>query len=354
MDGICGYERHGSSARGTPMRSPDGHRGTAMLRVLLALLITIVAAGMAAAQPASGADWPQRPIRFIVPFTPGSSSDIVARIVVQKLGERLGQQFVVENRPGASGNLGTEAIAHSDPNGYTLGLANASTLSVSPNLTANPTYDPVKDLAPVSMIGESPFVLDLFPGVPAHTVQELIALAKAKPGALSFAAAGPDTLSNLSGVLFTKMANVDITSVPYRGTAQSILDVMEGRVEMQFATIPPSVQLIRDGKVRALAVTGVQRSPILPDVPTVAESGLRGYETSLWQGIIAPAATPAPILKRLTSEMNLVLRQGDVVDALAKVGVEAEPTSPEAFAAHIAADLRKWHDVIVSAGIKAQ
>jgi len=325
-----------------------------MIRMLLALLMTIFAADMAAAQPASAGNWPERPIRFIVPFTPGSSSDIVARIVVRKLGDRLGQQFVVENRPGASGNLGTEAIAHADPNGYTLGLANASTLSVSPNLTAKPTYDPVKDLAPVSMIGESPFVLDLFPGVPAHTVQELIALAKAKPGALSFAAAGPDTLSNLAGVLFIKMANVDITSVPYRGTAQSILDVMEGRVEMQFATIPPSVQLIRDGKVRALAVTGVQRSPILPDVPTVAESGLPGYETSLWQGIIAPAATPAPILNRLNSEMNLVLRQGDVVDALAKVGVEAEPTSPEAFAARIAADLKKWHDVIVSAGIQAQ
>ena len=197
-------------------------------------------------------------------------------------------------------------------------------------------------------------MLELFPGVPAHTVQELIALAKAKPGALSFAAAGPETLSNLAGLLFTKMANVEITAVPYRGTAQSILDVMKGRVEMQFGTIPPSLQLIRDGKVRAVAVTGAQRSPILPDVPTVAELGLPGYETLFWQGIIAPAATPAPILQRLNIEMNLVLRQGDVVDALAKIGVEPEPTSPEAFAARIAADLRKWHDVIVSAGIQAQ
>ena len=325
-----------------------------MIRMLLALLMTIFAVDLAVAQPASGGNWPERPIRFIVPFTPGSSSDIVGRIVVQKLGDRLGQPFVVENRAGASGIIGTEAIARADPDGYTLGLANASTLSVSPNLMAKPNYDPVKDFAPVSMIGELPFVLELFPGVPAHTVQELIALAKAKPGALSFAAAGPETLSNLAGLLFTKMANVEITAVPYRGTAQSILDVMKGRVEMQFGTIPPSLQLIRDGKVRAVAVTGAQRSPILPDVPTVAESGLPGYETLFWQGIIAPAATPAPILQRLNIEMNLVLRQGDVVDALAKIGVEPEPTSPEAFAARIAADLRKWHDVIVSAGIKAQ
>jgi tripartite-type tricarboxylate transporter receptor subunit TctC len=319
----------------------------------LALLVTVIASGSAIAQ-APSANWPERPIHFIVPFTPGSSSDIVARIVAEKLGDRLGQQLVVENRPGASGDIGTEAIARADPDGYTLGLANASTHTVGPNLTPKPAYDPVKDFAPISMIGESPFALELYPGVPAHTVQELIALAKAKPGALSFGAAGPGTLANLAGVLFTKMANVEITSVPYRGSTQSSLDVIEGRVEMQFGTIPPSLQLIRDGKLRALAVTSVQRSAILPDVPTIAESGLVGYEVSLWQGIVAPAAIPATIVKHLDTEITAILGQADVVEALAKVGVEAEPTTPEAFAARIATDLKKWHDVIVSAGISAQ
>jgi tripartite-type tricarboxylate transporter receptor subunit TctC len=333
------------------MPSPETSRLT-LARLMTALLITVIVSGIAVAQ-SPPANWPERPIHFIVPFTPGSSSDIVARIVAQKLGERLGQQLVVENRSGASGSIGSEAIARADPDGYTLGLANAS-MTVGANILPKPSYDPIKDFAPISMIGESPFALELYPGVLAHTVQELIALAKAKPGTLSFAAAGPATLANLAGVLFTKMAKVEITSVPYRGSTQSSLDVIEGRVEMQFGTIPPSLQLIRDGKLRALAVTGAQRSAILPDVPTIAESGLAGYEASLWQGIVAPAAIPAVIVKRLNAEVAAILGQADVVEALAKVGVEAEPTNPEAFAARIAADLKKWHDVIVSAGIQAQ
>jgi tripartite-type tricarboxylate transporter receptor subunit TctC len=315
----------------------------------------MIANGAAAAQPAaSSTNWPAHPIHFVVPFPAGSSSDIVARLVAQKLSERLGQPLVVDNRPGASGNVGTEAVAHAAPDGYTLGLANTSTLALSPSLMAHPAYDPVRDFAPISMIGASPFVLAIYPGLSVHSVQELIALAKTEPGKLTFAEAGPATLANLAGVLFTRMANIELTPVSYRGSEQEVLDVIEGRVDMQIATIPPTLQLIRDGKVRAIAVTGPQRSPALPDVPTVAESGLPGYDSVLWQAIYSPAGTPAAVVTRLNAEVNAILRQSDALEALAKLGVEAQPGTPRELADRISADLKKWHDVIVSAGIQAQ
>jgi tripartite-type tricarboxylate transporter receptor subunit TctC len=323
-----------------------------MRRTTLALLVAAIAMAAAFAPPAARAEnWPQRPIRLVVPFPAGSSSDIVARLVAQKLTERLGRQLVVENRPGASGNLGTEAVARAAPDGYTLGLANTSTLALSPSLMAHPTYDPLKDFAPISMIGASPFALALHPGVGAHTVQQLIALARQKPSALSFASAGPATLANLAGVLFEKMAGIELTPVSYRGTEQEILDVIAGRVDMAFVTIPPTLQLIRDGKVRAVAVTSAQRSAALADVPTIAESGLPGYETVLWQALYAPAGTPAAIVTRLNGEVNAILHEDALVAALAELGVAAEPSTPEALAGRIAADIRKWHDVIVGAGI---
>jgi tripartite-type tricarboxylate transporter receptor subunit TctC len=324
-----------------------------MWRIAPALLIVAMTASSAAQSPGE-ANWPARPVHLIVPFPAGSSSDIVARLVAQRLGDRLHQTLVVENRPGASGNLGTEAVAHAGPDGYTLGLANTSTLALSPTLMAKPTYDPVKDFAPISMIGASPLVLAAYPGLSARTVQELIALAKAKPGALSFAEAGPATLANLAGVLFAKMANIQLTPVAYHGSEQEVLDIIEGRVDMQFGTIPPTLQLIRQGKLRAIAVTGARRSPALPDVPTIAQSGLPGYEAVLWQAIYAPAGTPAPILTRLNTEVNAALYESEAVEALAKLGVEAEPSTPQQLADRIAADIKKWHEVIVSAGIKPQ
>jgi tripartite-type tricarboxylate transporter receptor subunit TctC len=289
-----------------------------------ALLVVAIATTLGAPNTARAADWPDRPVHLIVPFPAGSSSDIVARLVAQRLGERLHQMLVVENRPGASGNLGTEAVAHAAPDGYTFGLANTSTLALSPSLMAKPTYDPVEDFAPISMIGASPGVLAAYPALSAHNVQELITLAKAKPGALSFAEAGPATLANLAGVLFAKMANIQLTPVAYHGSEQEVLDLIEGRVDMQFGTIPPTLQLIRQGKLRAIAVTGLRRSPTLPEVPTVAESGLPGYESVLWQAIYAPAGTPAPILERLNAEVNAALHESEAVDALAKLGVEAD------------------------------
>jgi len=326
-----------------------------MRGVALALLMAAISTVTAGAQSVPGApNWPDRPIHLIVPFPAGSSSDIVARLVAQKLGERLGQQLVVENRAGASGNIGTEAVAHAEPDGYTLGLANTSTHTVSPSLMAKQAYDPVKDFAPISMIGASPFVLALYPGNAVHGVQELIALAKAKPGKLTFASAGPATLANLAGVLFAKMANIELSPVSYRGSEQEVIDVIAGRVDMMFGTIPPTLQLIRQGKVRAIAVTGAQRSPTLPDVATVAESGLPGYESVLWQALYAPAGTPAAVVTRLNTEVNAILRDRDIVGSLAKLGVEAQPSTPQQLADRIAADLKKWHDVVVAAGIQAQ
>jgi tripartite-type tricarboxylate transporter receptor subunit TctC len=320
------------------------------VRLVSAALAGLISAGVAHAQSAD-ARWPERPIRFIVPFTAGSSSDTVARLVAQKLGERLGQQLVVENRVGGGGGLGTAEVARAEADGHTLGLANTSTHAVAASLAAI-AYDPIKDFAPVSMLGNSPFVLALYPGVPAQTVQDLIALAKAKPRMLNYASAGPATLAHLSGALFEKLAKIELTHVPYRGTAQSTLDLLEGRVEMQFGTIPPTLTHIRAGKLRALAVTGAERNPALPDVPTIAESGLPGYECSLWQAIVAPAATPGAIVARLNREVTAVLNDPEVRTAFAKHGVEPEPGSPEALGARIRDDVQKWRDVITSAGIR--
>jgi tripartite-type tricarboxylate transporter receptor subunit TctC len=329
-----------------PQRGPGFRFAQSGLRASL-LLAAIVAAVPARAQ----SDWPARPIRLIVPFAAGSSSDIVARIVAQKLGERLRQQLFVENRVGASGNLGSEAVARAEPNGYTLGLANASTHAVAASLSSRPGYDPVKDFAPVSMLGSSPFVLSVYPGLPVRSVAELMALARMKPRVLTYASAGPATLAHLSGALFEKMARIEMVHVPYRGTGQAALDLMEGRVDMQFGTIPPSIGNIRDGKLRALGVTGATRNAALPDVPTIAEAGLPGYESSLWQAFVAPAATPPAIVARLNREVTAVLNDAAVRTALMEQGVEPEPGAPDALAARIRADVAKWHDVIVSAGI---
>jgi len=321
-----------------------------MQRAVAGALLALAALG--AASPAfAQSDWPSRPIRLIVPFTPGSSSDIVARIVAQKLGERLGQQIFVENRVGASGNLGSEAVARAEPDGYTMGLANASTHAVAPSLSGRLGYDPVRDFAPVSMLGSSPFVLSVYPGLPAKSVGELIALAKARPRTLTYASAGPATLAHLSGALFEKMARIEMVHVPYRGTSQAALDLMEGRVDMQFGTIPPSIGNIREGRLRAIGITGAARNAALPDVPTIAESGLPGYESSLWQGYVMPAGTPPAIIAKANREVTAALNDAGVRDALTVQGVEPEPGPPEALGDRMRADVAKWHDVIVSAGI---
>jgi tripartite-type tricarboxylate transporter receptor subunit TctC len=322
-------------------------------RTSLRIVAALAAATISAQSAAGAAEWPDRPIHFIVPFPAGSSSDIVARLVAQRLGKRLGQTLVVEDRPGASGAIAYEVVAHAAADGYTLGLINTS-FTLLPSLSATNTFDPIKSFAPVSMLGASPFILASYPGLSARTVQDVIALAKAAPGKHTFAEAGPATLANLAGLLFNKMAGIQITPVSYRGSEQEVPDLIAGRVDMAFVTIPPTLPLIGQAQVRAIAVTGGKRSQALPDVPTIAESGLAGYEAVLWQAINAPAGTPAPILARLNGETNVLLREPSTVEALARVGVEAEPSTPQQLADRIKTDIEKWRDVIVSAGIKEQ
>ena len=323
-----------------------------MKAMTFGLLVALLpAVGVGALPQARAADWPSRPIHLIVPFPAGSSSDIVARIVADALGKKLGQTFVVENRPGASSEIAAEYVAHATPDGYTLGLINTS-FTLLPSLTVTHNFDPIKSFAPISMLGASPFIMASYPGFPVHTVKDVIALAKEAPGKHTFAESGPATLANLAGLLFNKVAGVQITPVSYHGTEQEVPDLIAGRVDMAYVTIPPTLPLIQQGQARAIAVTGSQRSVALPNVPTIAEAGFPGYEAVLWQAINAPAGTPAPILARLNSETNEVLREPSTVKALARVGVEVQASTSQQLADRVAADIKKWHKVIVSAGIK--
>jgi tripartite-type tricarboxylate transporter receptor subunit TctC len=285
-----------------------------------------------------------------VPFPAGSSTDIVARIVAQK----LGQQVIVDNRVGASGNLGADQVAKAAPDGYTLGIATASTHTVAPSLSPNLPYDPVKDFTPISMIGGAPYVLVVYPGLPAKNLPELLALAKAKPGQLNYGSAGPASLAHLATALFANMAGVDMTHVPYKSSSQSVTDMITGRLEMQFATIAPSIASIRSGQLRALVVSGMKRVPALPDVPTVDESGIPGYEAVLWISFVMPPGIPKSIVTRLNREVNEVLRTPEMRETLSGHGVEADPGTPEALVERIRADIVKWREVIAKSGIKPE
>lgn len=326
--------------------------------ISLLLLAATVAATPAPAQTAPpGAPpanaWPSRNIKLIVPFQPGSSSDAVARIVGLKLGERLGQGIVVENRVGASGNLGTEGIARAEADGYTIGLANTSTHAVAPSLSQQLRYDPIKDFTMISMLGDSPFAIIVYPGMAANSLTALLDLAKAKPRTLNYASAGPASMSHLAGALLEKTTGVELVHVPYRGTGQSVMDLISGRIEIVFATLPPSLQLINEGKVRALAVTGPRRSETMKDVPTVAELGFPGFDATLWQALVAPAGLPGPVARRLTEATAALLQDPATRQLLLVQGVEPEPSTPAALERRIADDIEKWRVVIRGANISA-
>jgi tripartite-type tricarboxylate transporter receptor subunit TctC len=324
-----------------------------MNRLVSVVLAWALAAGSAMAQTGD-AGWPDRPIRLIVPFPAGSSTDIVARIIAQKLGPRVGQQIVIENRAGASGNIGADAVAKAAPDGYTIGIATASTHAVAASLSANLPYDPIKDFAPVGMIGSQPYVLVLYPGLPARNLAELIALARAKPGTLNYGSAGVASLAHLATALFASMAGINLTHVPYKSSAQSMTDMITGRLDMQFATIAPSLPNIRAGQLRALVTSGKTRVAALPEVPTVAESGIAGYEAALWVSLVAPVATPPAILARLNREVNEFLASAEGKEALVAQGMEGEAGPPDAVSERIRSDILKWRDVAAKAGIRAE
>jgi tripartite-type tricarboxylate transporter receptor subunit TctC len=297
------------------------------------------------------AEYPERPIKLIVPFQAGSISDNIARILAAKFGERIGWQMVVETRVGASSIIGTDAVARAAPDGYTLGIANTTTHGASAALSAKLPFDPVKDFTAIGAVGSSPFVLVISTHVPATNMAEFIALAKSRPGKLTYASAGTATLAHLAGELFKKVAGVDIAHIPYRGTSQSVFDLMEGRVDLLDGTISGSAPHIRAGKLRALAVMSETRSPALPNVPTVAEAGVPGCEAGLWTALVLPAGAPPDIVARLSRELTAVVKSPDVAEALKSQGVEPETSSAEAAAAHIKADVARWGDVIRSAHI---
>jgi tripartite-type tricarboxylate transporter receptor subunit TctC len=320
----------------------------------LRLLMIGVALAATAPARAQEAPWPDRPIRLIVPFPAGSSTDVISRLIAQRLGARLGQQVVIENRAGASGNIGADAIAKAAPDGATTGIATASTHAVAASLNANLPYDPIKDFAPVAMLGAQPYVLVVYPGVPARNLAELIALAKAKPGTLNYASAGVASLAHLATALLATMAGIDIAHVPYKSSSQSMTDMITGRIEMQLATIAPSLPNIRAGQLRALATSGKARAGVLAEVPTVAEAGIAGYEANLWVSLVMPPGSPPAIVARLNREVNAILTSAEGKAALVAQGLEPEPGPPEAVTERIRADTVKWRAVATQAGIKAE
>jgi len=298
-------------------------------------------------------DYPSRPVRIVVPFAAGGPNDIIARLVGQKLAEALGQQVVVDNRPGAGGNIGTDAVAKAAPDGYTLLSAGPGSLIMNP-LMAKVPYDTARDFAPVSLMASAPNVLVVHPSVPAATVRELIALARAQPGRLNYASGGTGSSAHLAPALFAAMAGIDLTHVPYKGTGPGLNDLLGGQVQLAIFGIPPLLPHIKSGRLRALAVTGKRRSSELPDVPTVDEAGVPGYEVSPWYGLLAPAGTPPPIVARLASEVTKIVRAADMREKLAAQGAEPGGGTPEEYAAVIRSETVLWTRVIREAGIKSE
>jgi tripartite-type tricarboxylate transporter receptor subunit TctC len=309
---------------------------------------------LAAAATSAAADYPDRPIRLVVPQAAGSATDNIARLVAPEMAKILGQAVIVDNRPGGALTVGIDAVAKAAPDGYTIGIATASTQAVAVSLGTNLPYDPVKDFAPVAMIGSQPYVLVLYPGLPAQDMAQLIALAKAKPGALNYGSAGVASLAHLATALFASMAGVNITHVPYKSSAQSMTDMITGRLDMQFATIAPSLPNIRAGQLRALVTSGKTRVAVLPEVPTVAESGLAGYEAALWVALVAPPATPPAIIARLNREVNEILDTAEGKEAMIAQGMTPEPGPPQAVTERTRSDIEKWRGVVAKAGIRAE
>jgi len=298
--------------------------------------------------------WPTKPIRLIAPFPPASTADVIGRVLGQKMQQRLGQPVVVDNRVGASGNIGADAIAKAAPDGYTIGIVTSSTHAVAVSLSSKLPYDPLKDFTPISMLANSPYVLVLYPGVPAKDIKELVALAKSKPGALNYGSAGPASLAHLAGALFATLSDIQLTHVPYKSSAQSAVDLISGRLEMQFATIAPTLANIRANQLRALAVTGRKRSDALPDLPTMDEAGVKGYEATLWFALVAPAGLPPAIAAKLNRETLDILNSPEMKEALSQQGLVPDASPPDALATQIRGDIVKWRDVIAKAGIKPE
>ena len=298
------------------------------------------------------ATYPDRPVRLIVPFPPGGGNDILARAVGQRLGEALGQQVIVDNRGGAGGIIGGQIAATADADGYTLFLGSMGSLAHNPALRPNNPYDPPRDFSAVSLLANSPFILVVNPGLPANSVRELLALARAKPGTLNFGSAGTGSSLHMTGELFKYTTGVNIVHVPYKGTAPALTDLMAGQVQMVFSTMPPPLPHVKTGKLRALGVTSLKRAKVAPDVPTIAEAGVAGFQVENWQGIVVPAKTPRAIVDRLNREIIKVLALPAMIDVLGTQGLDAAGNTPAQFDALIRSEIDKWKKLVQATGIR--
>ena len=320
------------------------------MRTLVAILAILLAVSFA---PAAAQDWPAKPVRLIVPFAPAGSNDIMARLIGQKLGERLGQQFLVDNRAGASGIIGTDAAAKSAPDGYTV-LMMSLTLAVNPSLYAKLPYDTEKDLLPVTLVASAPLMLVVHPSVPASSLKDLIAHAKANPDKLNFGSGGPGTTPHLAGEMLKTMAGVTMTHVPYKGGGPALADLVGGQIQVMLENIPSTLPYVKNGRLRALAVTSLKRSALVPDLPTLDEAGLKGFEIVGWNGFFLPAGAPKAIVTKLHAETVNVLTLPEVKERLAGLGADGIGGSPDEFAGFLRAELRKWGKIVKDAGIKVE
>lgn len=307
--------------------------------------VTMLACSAALLNTEATAAYPERPVRLIVPFPPGGSTDTVARLVAQSAGERLGQQIVIDNRSGASGAIGVEIAARAAPDGYTWVLGTTSTHAISPATNPRLNYDPLKSFTPVTLLGDAPYFVLVHPSVAAQNVKELIALARAQPGKLHYASAGSATLAHFAGELFKSRARVDLVHVPYKGSAPALIDLLAGRVEIQFGSIPPALPHIHAGKLRALAVTGAKRISAAPEIVTVAESGLAGYEAVLWIAVLLPAGAPAQVASAVNRILAEVVSRPQINRALLAQGLEPRTTTSQELASLIRSEVRKWGEV---------
>jgi tripartite-type tricarboxylate transporter receptor subunit TctC len=323
-------------------------------REFMILLGATAAWPLPAQAQSSASGYPDHPITLIVPYAPGGGNDVMARAVAEPMSKSLGQPVVIENRSGAGGSVGTRQVAKAAPDGYTLGLGGTGTLAIDPTLYPNVGYDPRKDFAPVGLIATSPLIVLVNQSVAARNVQELIALAKAQPGKLNYASAGTGSGIHLGTVLFAEIAGIHITHIPYKGSGPALTDLLGGHVQIYFSSLPPAVGLVKEGKLRALGVTGLKRSASFPDVPTVAEQGLPGFEAVLHYGIVAPAGTPRPIIDKLSIALRAALADSKVHDHISNEGAEPLSTSPDEYAADIDREETKWSVLVKKSGATAK
>lgn len=325
-----------------------------MRNVQLCFIAAFIALTTASPRQAHAQAYPTKSIRLIVPFPPGGSTDLTGRVLGAKLGETFNQQVIVENRPGASGMIGNELVARAAPDGHTLTMGTIGAMSVNMSLFKNVPYDSTRDFAPITLTGNVENLLVVHPSVPVRNVKELIALAANQPGMLIFASSGTGNAPHLAGELFNQLAKVKMVHLPYKGGGPAMIDLAAGQVSLSFASMPSSLPFARSGKLRAIAVGGAKRSPAAPEIPTVAESGLPGFEVTDWQGLLAPAKTPAAVVERLHRETVRILNERDVKDRLAGAGLQVVTNTPQQFADFIRSEIDKWGRVIRGAGIKPE